>query len=262
MRRILACCLWAALLAAGPARADTLCTALADAATGAVLVREGECDRQVSPASTFKIALALIGYDAGLLTDLHTPAWPAPAGGGQALPPGWDQTTDPTRWIANSVVWYSQRLTRLLGPERLAASVTAFGYGNADLSGDPGRDNGLTRAWLGSSLRISPREQLAFLSRLVNRTLPVSAEAMERVEELTRLADSPAGWEMHGKTGTALWPERSYGWFVGWARSGSRTLVFARLIEENPPQPGFAGGRARAGLLADFPRLAAAARAP
>src|SRR5690606_17605880 len=42
---------------AGAAAADKVCTVLADAATGAVLKQEGECDRRVPPASTFKVTI-------------------------------------------------------------------------------------------------------------------------------------------------------------------------------------------------------------
>ena len=55
--------------AATPALADNVCTLLADASTGAILSQDGECDRRVPPASTFKIPIALMGYDAGYLKD-------------------------------------------------------------------------------------------------------------------------------------------------------------------------------------------------
>lgn len=35
----------------------------------------GRCDNRHTAASTFKVALALIGYDAGVLVDAHTPLW-------------------------------------------------------------------------------------------------------------------------------------------------------------------------------------------
>jgi hypothetical protein len=54
---------------------DVECTLIVDAASGETLYRQGVCDQRVSPASTFKIPLALIGYDAGILGDEHTPNW-------------------------------------------------------------------------------------------------------------------------------------------------------------------------------------------
>ena len=53
-------------------------------------------------------------------------------------------------------------------------------FSNRDLTGDAGEDNGLTRAWLSSSLQISPGEQIQFLRMFLLRDLPFSAEAVEK----------------------------------------------------------------------------------
>src|SRR5690606_12726087 len=95
--------------------------------------------------------------------------------------PEWRQPATPAHWMRESVVWYSQQVTLRLGAERFAAYVAAFGYGNGDVSGDPGRGNGLTHAWLGASLEISPAEQVAFLRALIGHDLPVSAAAVAQM---------------------------------------------------------------------------------
>ena len=136
------------------------------------------------------------------------------------------------------MVWYSQLLTEWLGRERLQHYVTAFGYGNADLGGDAGQDNGLTHAWLTSSLQISPLEQLAFLHRLSARQLPVSARAYDLTARLTLVGALPDGWEVHGKTGNGFRQNADgsserrlqVGWFVGWAVQGTRVVAFARCL--------------------------------
>ena len=100
------------------AQAATLCTAIADAASGTVVMQEGNCIDRVTPASTFKIALSLMGYDAGFLKDQHAPRLPYKQTyvdwGGDA----WRQDTDPARWMQYSVVWYSQQITQALGAAR------------------------------------------------------------------------------------------------------------------------------------------------
>lgn len=180
-RRMAAGCLSLAAMAfaSGPAAAaaENVCTVLADASTGVILVQEGECDRRVPPASTFKVPIALMGYDAGFLEDEHDPALPFKEGYPDWIE-SWRSDTDPAAWMKNSVVWYSQQVTQALGKEKFAGYVEAFGYGNADVSGDKGKDNGLTRSWLSSSLRISPLEQLDFLAKIVGRKLPASARPM------------------------------------------------------------------------------------
>ena len=245
------------------AQAATICTAIADAASGTVLLQEGNCIDRVTPASTFKIALSLMGYDAGFLKDQHAPRLPYRQGyvdwGGAA----WRQETDPARWMQYSVVWYSQQITQGLGAARFQKYTRSLGYGNADVSGDPGKDNSLERSWISSSLKISPLEQLGFLRKLVNHQLPVSRQAMDQTASLTRLADLPGGWQLHGKTGAAF-PRRSdgsfdeahgHGWFVGWASKGERTFVFARLVQDEQAGQQSAGLRTREAMLKELPAL-------
>ncbi len=100
-----------------------------------------------------------------------------------------------------------------MGQARFQRYVTAFHYGNENVSGTPGKHDGLTQAWLGSSLQISPLEQLAFLEKLVRRQLPVSPNAYDMTGRITAVATIENGWEVHGKTGTGFsarcrWLER------------------------------------------------------
>lgn len=50
--------------------ADTICSLVYDIDNNKFLLKEGSCDQAISPASTFKIPLSLIGYDSGYLTSL------------------------------------------------------------------------------------------------------------------------------------------------------------------------------------------------
>jgi bla regulator protein BlaR1 len=205
------------------------CTLMLDAASGAVLLQEGRCDVRTTPASIFNIAVSLMGFDAGILRDAHTPALPFKAGYVD-WQPSWRTTTDPTSWIRNSTVWYAQQVTGRIGARGVKDYVGRFDYGNRDLSG------GLEVAWIGSSLQISPIEQAAFLRKVVNRKLPIKAHAFDMTTQLLRLPALADGWDVYGKTGTASGigrdgaedPDRSLGWFVGWATKGGRTVVFAR----------------------------------
>jgi beta-lactamase class D len=237
----------------------TLCTAVADAATGQMLKQEGVCDTRATAASTFKIAISLMGFDAEVLQDAHTPALSF-VEGYPDWNPVWRSTTDPAKWMQDSVVWYSQQVTTALGEERFRRYVRAFQYGNEDVSGDPGKDNGLTHAWLSSSLEISPLEQLAFLRKIVRRELPVSAHAYAMTRTLTDIGLQPSGWHVYGKTGAGasrhpdgtLVLGQPWGWFVGWATKGDRTVVFARLTKatERPSVP--PGLAARDAVLRDL----------
>jgi methanethiol S-methyltransferase len=59
------------------AQAETLCTFVMEAQSGRIVTGQGACASRTTPASSFKLALALMGYDSGILKDAYTPAWPA-----------------------------------------------------------------------------------------------------------------------------------------------------------------------------------------
>ena len=91
---------------------------------------------------------------------------------------------------------------------------------------------GIDRFWLGSSLRISPDEQVDFLGRLHAGGLPVSPRTLAIVKEIL-VQDPPApGLVYRGKTGLPG-PGRAqpHGWWVGSVERDGRLNVFAALIE-------------------------------
>ncbi len=250
------------LAAAVPARAETLCTLLADARSGEILFEEGDCSARVTPASTFKLPLAVMGYDAGLLIGADRPVMAYRGGDPDWGGANWTRNTSPADWLRYSVLWYSRRLTHAMGAEALTRYARAFAYGNADFTGDAGYANGLDRAWIASSLQVSPREQLVFLGRLLDDDLPVSPRAMRLTRDIVERR-TLGGWTFHGKTGAA-YPRRAdrsfdyargWGWYVGWARKGDRTVVFARLTQARSRQEGSPGTLTGDGLLRDWADL-------
>ncbi|MBX3578944.1 MAG: class D beta-lactamase [Rhizobiaceae bacterium] len=260
IRTVLFCLLSLVVLPAS-AHARTLCTVIADAADGRILLEDGACSDRVTPASTFKIPISLMGFDAGILQDENTPALPFKKGyadwGGDA----WRQSTDAARWMKYSVVWFSQQVVKTLGEAEFGTYVTGFDYGNADISGDPGKNNGLERSWIASSLAISPREQVAFLRKMLRGELPVGSHAVEMTMRIVEQADPVDGWTVQGKTGSAyprkpdgsLDRTRGYGWYVGWMTRGDTTLVFARLAQDEKREQVSGGLRARAAFLKELP---------
>lgn len=247
------------------AQAKTICTVIADAKTGDAVVQEGDCEGRVTPASTFKVALSVIGYDSGFLKDEHTPTLNFRKGDPDWGGENWKKPTDAIRWLKYSVVWFSQRITHALGEKTLHEYATKLSYGNADFSGDKGKNNSLDRAWIASSLKISPLEQVAFLRKLVNRQLPVSTHATDMTLKVVETMPEQDGWTIQGKTGAAM-PrnpdysfdeEHPWGWYVGWATKGDRTVVFARLIQDDRKTAGTPGVRTRDALITELPSLLA-----
>ncbi|MGE5518042.1 MAG: class D beta-lactamase [Bacteroidota bacterium] len=242
-----------------PALAETLaCTLVVDAADGRVLTRRGPCELRFSPCSTFKVPLALMGFDAGLLQDEHTPLLDyRPEFNGAERE---RKATDPAIWLRDSIIWYSRYVTRGLGAARLQSYADGFDYGNRDLTGDPGLDNGLTQAWLMSSLRVSADDQVRFLGRMLAGQLPVSARAVELTQAIIPPFQADGGWSVRGKTGSG-WlggagvpvnENQPQGWFVGWAEKDGRRVLFARLEVADHPIDGFAGMAARKTVLTEL----------
>jgi beta-lactamase class D len=254
--------LFTVLALVAPARAETACLLIADAQSGDLVHQEGAgCDEAIGPASSFKFTLALIGYDAGILTDADNPAWPYKSSYA-AVRKADKQTVTPAYWMEQSVLWYSRVLVEKLGAERFAASVAALDYGNADVSGDPGANNGMTHAWLNTSLLITPAEQLRFVRRFLVGDLPVSADAISRTAAITPAFDPGGGWTIRGKTGTGYIREpngklgkRQFGWFIGWATDGTRTYAFSMLSKDEKPGGTALGPRTRDNLIARWTSL-------
>jgi beta-lactamase class D len=160
-----------------------------------------------------------MAFDAGILVDATTSMkWD----GTKYKREAWNRDQTAATWMRDSVVWFSQELTPSLGMDRVKAYLSSFQYGNEDMSG------GLTKAWLESSLLISPDEQLRFLQRFWRGELAVSEHALN-VTKAISFVDKSSGWTLHGKTGSGAVNEEYdlwLGWFIGHVAKGDREYVF------------------------------------
>jgi beta-lactamase class D len=199
---------------------------------------ESRCQREFAPCSTFKIAIALMAFDKGILKDENTTyKWDGVDRGN----PYWNRDTSATDWLKYSVVWYSQRITPQLGAPTIEDYLAKFDYGNRDISG------GLTNFWLGSTLKISANEEIEFLKKLWRDELPVSPRAMALTKKIMPVEISPSGARLAGKTGSHSTTTNSLGWFVGHldGKQGEY-LVAVNYTEDKPPT-----GNIRPGMMAE-----------
>lgn len=228
-------------LLCGTVFADTTCFLAKENNT--VIKQEGDCQSRFAPESSFKIALSLMGYDALILEDQVRPEW--------AFKDGYNFVINvckgphnPRTWMRDSCVWYSQILTQKLGMEKFKKYVMKFNYGNQDVSGDKGKNNGLSQSWLSSSLLISPEEQTVFLQKLIENKLPVSAKSHEMTKKILFREELAGGWKLYGKTGNGRQLNNfQHGWFVGWIEKDGRKIVFASHITDDKPHDVFASFR-------------------
>jgi beta-lactamase class D len=199
--------------------------------------RPNECTRRLTPASTFKILNSLIGLESGVIPDEHyVIRWDSVHRDVES----WNRDHDLASAIANSVVWYYQELARRVGRARMTAYIDTTGYGNNDASGP------IDRFWLESTLLISAQEQVAFLRRLYDGTLPFSKRSIDIVKKILVLERTDTH-VLRGKTGFA--EDRSgvaVGWFVGYVEKPGNVYFFAlNMTSRNMERDGAAIFRER-----------------
>lgn len=245
LRATLLACLLLTILAKGAAASSPLprsapLAALLDEQTGVILVHDKEsgawhasdpaaAEVRHAPFSTFKVWNTLAGLEAGVLSGPETfIAWDRERFPRESLfVQAWAADHTLRSAYRNSVVWYYQVVAERIGADRMQRFLDRVGYGNRDLSG------GLTRFWLGSSLRISPREQVERLDALLAGRLAVQPEHLAVLEDIA-LVERRGACGVYGKSGGGLAREdRSLwqGWFIGWLRCGDRLTTFATFLE-------------------------------
>ncbi len=197
----------------------------------------GNYEDRHSPFSTFKVALALMGFDSGILKSKDSPKWQFQEEyeknfqswytRDKGLEYHWIQAHTPETFMKYSVVWFSHLITDRLGKEKFQNYVAKLKYGNMDVTGTPGKDDGLLNSWLATSLLISPLEEVEFLEKLLANKLEVSREAQEKTKEIMDRKEEWNGWKLYGKTGGGT---GNNGWFIGWVEKDNRHIVFAQYL--------------------------------
>ena len=181
-------------------------------------------EERFSPASTFKIANALIGLSLGAVASVDEVI--PYSGDPEPLMREWLQPMGLRGAMRVSNVPIYQALARRIGRERMAEAIQRLGYGNEQIGSE------VTTFWLRGPLAISAVEQTRFLSRLAHERLPFPTSAQRQVAEITTV-DSGPGWSLHAKTGWQNAPGAGIGWWVGWVRRGDRITPFALNIAMN-----------------------------
>jgi len=175
-------------------------------------------EQRFSPASSFKIANALIGLSLGAVQSVD-----------EVIPYTGDPNPFMREWLqpmglrggmkVSNVPLY-QELARRIGLAPMRDAIRRLGYGNEQI-GDT-----VTTFWLRGPLAISAVEQTRFLSGLAHQRLPFPRGAQQQVAEITQV-DSGPGWSLHAKTGWQNAPGAGVGWWVGWVQKGEQITPFA-----------------------------------
>jgi beta-lactamase class D len=181
--------------------------------------------RRFIPASTFKIANALVGLEVGSISDenevFHWDGRPKPS-------PAWERDHTLDSGMRESVVWMFQEIARRTGRVRMREWLERLDYGNHDMSG------GIDLFWLQGGLRISAMEQVAFLHRLAEGRLPATQRA-QRLVRNALVVEKTRDHTLYAKTGTATGGREPVMWWVGWVeRKGRPQAYFAMNLAPGP----------------------------
>lgn len=165
------------------------------------------------PASTFKIVNTLIALETGAVSSVDEVL---PYGGKPQPFPEWERDMSMREAIKMSNVAIYQEVARRVGLERMTREVDRLGYGNERVG--PVVD----RFWLDGPLEISPEEQVRFLARVAQNTVPNG-----HVAELRDILQVEPG--LYAKTGWQF--EQKFGWWVGWYEKDGRLWTFALQMD-------------------------------
>jgi beta-lactamase class D len=191
--------------------------------SGTITVYNMKLDTQrVLPASTFKILNTLIGVQTGVITD-------------ENMVIKWDSIVRPVAawnkdltmkeaFRASSVPYY-QEIARRIGRENMKLWIDSVQYGNKDISGP------IDSFWLNNHLKISPDEQLGFMSKLYFDQLPFQKYAQQIVRDAMLMEDNTL-YKFSYKTGWGYDEKNnSVGWVVGWVEENMHVYFFATLVK-------------------------------
>jgi beta-lactamase class D len=206
------------------------CFLIRDLATGDERVSDAtRCAEPHRPYSTFKVPNALIGVELGILDGPDAPmAWDR-----KKHPPkdwwmeDWKQPQTLRTAIKISAVPVFQNLALQIGRERMQRALDDLQYGNRDI----GDEKMLDHFWLDGPIRISAREQVAFMGALAEGRLPVSARAQSVVRDVI-LREERGDWKLFYKTGSGPKEDATGAlvWLVGWLEHGADRWPFAAWL--------------------------------
>lgn len=181
-----------------------------------------------SPYSSFKIIAALAGLQQGVLQDDTSLMYYT---GATYAIDSWNDNLTLKQAFKSSCVWYFKQVVEQVGQPAMQTLLDSLSYGNCDTSQwagsglNPTQDiNGF---WLGSSLLISPAEQVAVLRQIFGDNSPIDPAHVELLKSIMQV-DTVNGYTVYGKTGTG----NEQGWFVGLAQSAENTLYFAVFLDD------------------------------
>lgn len=182
---------------------------------------DSRANQRYSTASTFKILNTLIALEEKVLADKNDLLkWD----GTIHEYPDWnhDQTLESAFKV--SCVWCYQEIARRVGAGKYRQYLQHSAYGTLR---EPFSE---TEFWLDGSLQISAMEQVDFLKRLYQRTLPFTPSSYEALSQIMLVEETPT-YTIRAKTGWATRMAPQTGWYVGYVETAGDIWFFVMNID-------------------------------
>ena len=178
---------------------------------------EKRSDSLYLPASTFKVLNSMIALQTSAIGSVDdTIKWDG-EDKGWAL---WNRDHTMRSAMPVSCVWFYQDLAKRIGKEKMQLWINKVNYGNRNI------EKKIDDFWLKGDLRITAKEQVAFIEKLIYNQLPFDDQIQEIVKEIM-ITDSTDTYTIHSKTGWA----KKIGWNVGYVQSKNNQWIFGMNMD-------------------------------
>ena len=191
------------------------CFAMLNNQMGDITVYNMNLDTQrLSTGTSFKVIETLIGIQTGRITN-------------ETSTLGNDSSSKNVtlqQAFQNNSVPYFQELARQIGKDTLQMWLDSISYGNSKIT------SAVDSFWLNNDLKISPDEQLGFLSKLFFEQLPFQKYAQETVANLMKKEDTSL-YSLSYATGLGIDEKNnSFAWNLGWIEENRHIYFFVTFI--------------------------------
>ena len=178
-------------------------------------------NQRFTTASTFKILNTLISLEEKAISEKDDVfKW----NGHPFAIPDWnrDQTLESAFKV--SCVWCFQELARRVCTEKYRSYIQKSSYGKLQEPFD------LENFWLDGSLKISATEQIKFLKKVYQRTLPFSKSSYTTLKQIMLVEQTP-DFSIRAKTGLSGDSKPKIGWYIGYVETHKDVWIFAMNID-------------------------------
>lgn len=170
---------------------------------------------RVSPGTSFKILNTLIGIQTGNIENENTVIKDSADTNKLTL----------SKAFKNSFIPYFQALAHRIGKDSMKLWIDSISYGNKNINGP------VDSFWLNNQLKISPDEQLGFMSKLYFSQLPFQKYAQQMVQD-EMLQEDNTLYKLSYTTGTfSDEKDTPSAWALGWIEENRHVYFFVTLIK-------------------------------